>query len=472
MSTVVKLRDTGVSCDSVPKGVRMEPVLQIISEFLSEHDELTDLVRNDLTRGLKNPKAGRKGLTASQALRSLILMRIKDWDLRELRERINDGMTLRQFTEFHHQRVPKHDAFNRTFNRLTPNTMKAINDRTVQVAVELDLEDGRRLRVDTTVSETDIHYPTDNTLLWDAVRVITRLVERLIGVVDLPVTGFHNRTLSARRRMQEIQRMTTRQRNVGQTKKYKELIKTSAEVVASARAVLEQTREAHGKTLLAELELDELRREIEKFCGLGDRVIEQTRRRVVEGKQVSAEEKIYSIFEPHTDMIKRGKVRKPVEFGHKVFIAESAQGLVTQYEVLDGNPRDDNHVKSSLECHQQSFGRVPEVYSADRGFFSEPNIDECKRRGVKEACIPQCGGKRTPEREAYEKSRVFKKWQRFRAGIEGRLSVLFRGRGMKRCRAHGRERFEVFVGSAVLANNLMRIADLLANRPSRKRRAA
>ena len=119
MSTVVKLRDTGVSCDSVPKGVRMEPVLQIISEFLSEHDELTDLVRNDLTRGLKNPKAGRKGLTASQVLRSLILMRIKDWDLRELRERINDGMTLRQFTEFHHQRVPKHDAFNRTFNRLT-----------------------------------------------------------------------------------------------------------------------------------------------------------------------------------------------------------------------------------------------------------------------------------------------------------------------------------------------------------------
>jgi len=298
------------------------------------------------------------------------------------------------------------------------------------------------------------------------------LVKKLIDMVDVPVAEFHNRTRSARSRMQEIQRMTTRQRGKLQTKKYKELINTTADVVESARAALEQTREAHGKTMSADLALHQLRKEIDEFCTLGDRVIDQTRRRVLQGEQVPAEEKIYSIFEPHTDLIKRGKVRKPLEFGHKIFIAESARGLVTQYEVLDGNPCDDRHVKPSLDRHQESFSRVPDVYGGDRGFFSEPNIDTCREYGVKVPCIPQRGGKRTPEREAYEKSREFKRGQRFRAGVEGRLSVLFRGRGMKRCLAHGLERFELFVGSAVLANNLMRIADLLTKRSSRKRRAA
>jgi transposase, IS5 family len=154
-------------------------------------------------------------------------------------------------------------------------------------------------------------------------------------------------------------------------------------------------------------------------------------------------EKIYSIFEPHTDLIKRGKVRTPIEFGHKVFLAESAQGLITQYEILKGNPPDEIHVTPSLPRHRQAFGRVPELYGSDRGFFSEQNLASCKYAGVEVACIPQRGGKRTPRRQAYESTAVFKNGQRFRAGIEGRISVLFRGRGMKRCLAEGRERSEL-----------------------------
>jgi len=186
---------------------------------------------------------------------------------------------------------PKHDAFSRAFNRLTPKTMKALNDLVVQIAIALALEDGKKLRVDTSVVETDIHYPTDNTLLWDVVRVVTRLTERLIETVEVPVTGFHNRTRSARSRMLEIQRMTTRQRGEQQTKKYREIIDTTAEVVESARSVLDQTREALGKTLPADLALHELRKEIGAFCALGDRVIDQTRRRVLRGEQVLTEEK-------------------------------------------------------------------------------------------------------------------------------------------------------------------------------------
>jgi len=226
------------------------------------------------------------------------------------------------------------------------------------------------------------------------------------------------------------------------------------------------------KDIFADMAIEELRRQIEHFCGLGDRVIDQARRRVLFGEQVATDEKIYSIFEPHTDLIKRGKVRTPVEFGHKVFLAESAEGLITQYEVLKGNPPDEVHVASSLLRHRQAFGRAPELYGSDRGFFSEQNLASCKYAGVKQVCIPQWGGKRTPRREAYESSAAFKNGQRFRAGIEGRISVLFRGRGMKRCLAEGRDRFELWVGAAVLANNLMRIAALLTTRAPRRRRAA
>jgi transposase, IS5 family len=455
------------------RGVRLEPQLAVISDFLDEQADLIECIRRDLVRGLKKPGSGRSGLTPSQILRSLVLMRLKNWDYRELRERIADGLTLRQFTDFYCAPVPKHDAFQRSFVRLTPQTLKEINELVVRAAVELGLEDGAKLRVDTTVVQTDIHHPTDNTLLWDVVRVITRLVGRLAKALKLRrIKGFRNCTRSARRRMYEIQRMTTRQRQEQQTGKYHALIGIAEEVVVNAAAALETTRGMRGRDVLAAMAIEDLRKQIEHFCGLGSRVIDQARRRVLDGEQVPNDQKIYSIFEPHTDLIKRGKVRTPVEFGHKVFLAESARGLITQYEVLNGNPSDEVHVAPSLRRHRQGFGRVPELYGSDRGFFNEQNLASCKHDGVKVVCIPQRGGKKTAEREAYEKSADFKQGQRFRAGIEGRISVLLRGRGMKRCLAQGRDRFELLVGAAMLANNLMRIADLLAKQSSRRRKVA
>jgi transposase, IS5 family len=303
--------------------------------------------------------------------------------------------------------------------------------------------------------------------------VVTRLVGRLAEAIQRPIKGFCNRTRAARRRMQAVQRMTTTQRHHQQIGKYRELIAIAEEVVEGARAALVQTRKTRGQNPLADLAIEELRKEIDRYCELGDRVIDQARRRVIEGEQVPNAEKIYSIFEPHTDLIKRGKVRTPLEFGHKVFLAESAQGLITQYEILTGNPSDEDHVEPSLKRHKETFGIAPELYGSDRGFFSGRNVTSCEQSGVKVVCcIPQRGGKKSLEREAYEKSPTFKKGQRFRAGIEGRISVLFRGRGMKRCLAEGQQRFELWVGAAVLANNLMTIASLLTKRSSRRRRAA
>src|SRR5246127_3522901 len=152
------------------QGVRLEPLLQAICDFLDKQPALIERGRRDLVRDLKEPDKGRRGLTAPQVLRALVLMRLKNWDYRELRERIADGITLRQFTDFYCAPVPKHDAFQRSFVRLTPQTLTAVNDLVVQAAVELGLEDGAKLRVDTTVVQTDIHHPTHNTLLWDVVR--------------------------------------------------------------------------------------------------------------------------------------------------------------------------------------------------------------------------------------------------------------------------------------------------------------
>src|SRR5260370_800977 len=251
----------------------------------------------------------------------------------------------------------------------------------VQAAVALGLEDGAKLRVDTTVVETDIHHPTDNTLLWDVVRVVTRLVGRLAKALKMRrIKGFRDRRRSAHRRMYEIQRMTTRQRPDRQTATYRALIGIAEEVVASAKAALEKTAMMRGKDLFAAMAIDAIRDEIAHYCGLGERVIDQARRRVLDGEQV-------------------------------------------------------------------------------------PNA-------VKIVCIPQRGGSKTPQRQAYERSAAFKQGQRFRAGIEGRISVLMRGRGMKRCRAEGAERFALFVAAAVLANNLMIVAALLTKRSSRRSKAA
>src|SRR5258708_2928100 len=414
------------------QGVQLDPILRAISEFLDQHLTLIEQVRKDVERGLKNPRTGRNGIAPSQVLRSLVLMRVKNWDYRELQERIHDGFTLRSFTEFDSQPVPKQDAFNRAFNRLTPQTLRDINQLVVQAAVQLGLEDGKTLRVDTTVVESNIHYPPAAPWLGAAVPTTTRLIADLHEKLPDGVQGFTNRTRSARRRMQTIQRMTAAERSQQQEPKYRELIGITEQVVNNARQVVEKAKAAAAGAgdLIASLGIDSLRNEITGYCQLADRVIDQSRRRVLQGEKVPTEEKIYSIFEPHTDLIKRGKAQKPVEFGHKVFLAESAQGLITDYQVLDGNPADSTHVPSSLDRHKQTFGNPPDLYATDRGFFSPENLKACEQAAVAQVCIPQRGGTKTAERDALERSKTFKKGQRFLAGIEGRISVLFRGRGM------------------------------------------
>src|SRR3989441_11323920 len=196
-----------------------------------------------------------------------------------MRDRMADGYPRRHFTQFDSQRVPKHDAFNRAVNRLRPTTLEAINQATIHAAVALGLEDGKKLRVDTTVVETDIHHPTDNTLLWDSVRVLTRRVRKLAAVLPAGVGSFTNRTRSARRRMQEIQRMTARERHRRQVRTYRALIRITEQVVNEARAVVNRTVRVRGLDLSTQVAIDALRSDIARHCELGTRVISQASRR-------------------------------------------------------------------------------------------------------------------------------------------------------------------------------------------------
>ena len=450
----------------------LDPLLAAITTFLDTHAECVGLVHQDLVRGLTQAGTGRTGLSAGQTLRAFVLQRLKNWDLRELRARIADGLTLRRFTTFDGQTVPSHTAFHRAFTRLTPETVRALNEAVVRAALTLGLDDGTRLRVDTTVVETDIHHPTDSTLLWDGVRVLTRLVGQLGARLPAATQGFVNHTRRARRRMQEISRLTPAQRPRQQRRKYRDLLAVTRAVLTQARAAASAARTAPLADPRAAATVPGLCAEIERIGDLTERVIDQTQRRVLQGEAVPAAEKVLSLFEPHTDLIVRGKARTPAEFGHKIFLAESGTGLITDYQILTGNPADEDHVGPSLARHTAVFDTVPTLYAADRGFHTPANATAVTAAGVGTECLPQRGGHKTPARATYEQSRAFKQGQRFRAGIEGRISVLFRGRGMKRCRLTGRARFEVFVGLAVLANNLLRIADLLQPPARRRRRAA
>lgn len=453
------------------QGIELDPVLAEISDFLDRHPELVALVAADLNRGLKRATTGRPGLTAEQTLRSFVLWRIKNWSYRELRERIADGYTLRLFSRFGSRRVPKYQAFQRSFSRLRAETVQRLNEAVVRAAVEMKIEDGTKLRVDTTVVETDIHYPTDSTLLWDGVRTISRLVLDWLEA-ELPgVAGeFKDRRRRARRRMQEISRMHDRRgkNNRAFRRKYRDLLAVAQEVVEKAPTVVERARTRKVSDLFQAALVDRFCQQILQLVTLTERVIDQTCRRVFGGEAVSADQKLYSIFEPHTDLIVRGKKRKPVEFGHKVFLAESRRGFITDYRVLDGNPPDTEQLGPSLEQHQKLFHRGPSLYAADRGFDDPMAPTLAKKAGVSELCIPQRGGKLSADKAARQRGRRFKAGQRFRAGIEGTISVLLRGRGMRRCLLEGRLRFDLFVGASILAANLLRLGVLLERRSPRR----
>jgi IS5 family transposase len=367
--------------------------------------------------------------------------------------------------------VPDDTTLIRWTNLIGQETVRQIHERVVGLAREHKLTRGRKLRIDGTVVETDVAHPTDSGLLSDGVRVVlgrlARKAKRCIltakeRVADGARELFRDRTRSAKRlarKINEASRRRTKEAKEGSLAAYRRLV----EVASASLRQAERQREALSAVgSAAAAAAEALGNELSEVGELVERVIEQTRRRVFEGEQVPAQEKLVSIFEEHTRIIRRGKSGKPTEFGRKVWLSEVEGGIISDYRILAGNPKDESQVVPSLETHQRLFGRAPWLLAGDRGTYSEANeAAAATQRGVKRVSLPKPGYK-SPEREEKERERWFRRAQRFRAGIEGRISVCKRRGALGRCRDKGEEGFERWVGLGIVSANLLQIARKLA----------
>ena len=449
--------------EMVPKlNLEMEPELARLDVLLDD-DELFSVVKADLIKRYPNSaRLGRHSTPVEVILRMLLVKRLYNWSYAQTEHFVCDSIVLRQFCRLYLEAAPDDTTLIRWANAIGAPTLAALNDRAVELARLLKLTRGRKLRTDGTVVETNIHYPTDDTLLVDGVRTISRLVGKAKSFVKESLRRaakgepFRDRTRGAKRLAHKISKMARRRGGEAQAT-YRAAYQRLVEV---ARASMRQAGEV--RSMLEEVpSAQKISQEISHFAKLLERVISQSRRRVLEGEQVLATEKLLSIFEPHTAIIRRGKAKKPTEFGRKVWLSEVDGGIVSGFWILEGNASDEAQLEPALEDHLRLFGKVPELVAADRNVHSKENERLAKAMGVKKVCLPKAG-KKSAEREEYERQRWFKKARRFRAGIEGRISVMKRGQYLGRCQDKGEEGFGRWVGWGVLTANLDTIAQTLA----------
>jgi transposase, IS5 family len=449
----------------VPKlKLQMEPELAQLDRLLDD-DVLFEQVKADLSRRYPNSgKLGRHSTPVEVILRMLIVKRLYGWSYQQAERFISDSIVLRQFCRLYLESAPDDTTLIRWANTIGVQTLAALNDRCVELARTLKVTRGRKLRTDATVVETNIHYPTDDALIADGVRLISRLVRRAKGLIPQSVRQaaraepFRNRTRSAKRLAHKISKMARRRNQEAKATyraAYERLIEVARASIKQAERVQSMLQEAPGSRRLPE--------ELSHFAGLLEQVISQSRRRVLEGEEVPATQKLLSVFEEHTAIIRRGKARKQTEFGRKVWLSEVDGGIISGFRILEGNAGDEAQLRPALEDHRRLFGKPPELVAADRNVHSRENERLAKEMGVKKVCLPKAG-KKSAEREEHERQGWFKRARRFRAGIEGRISVMKRREYLGRCRDRGEEGFGRWVGWGVLTANLGTIARTVADR--------
>jgi IS5 family transposase len=433
--------------------LRLSPELAALDRVL-EDDELFGRIRADLAqRYPQTLTAGRHSTPVEVILRMLAVRHLYDLSYEHTELQVSDSLVLRQFCRVYFQAVPDHTTLCKWAHEIQPETLQVFNDRLVALAVRAKLTRGRKLRTDGTVVETNIHYPTDSSLLADSVRVLGRTLQRAKALIQeqsgLAKELFRNRTRSAQRTARQIGRLSRGGQARTQTA-YRKLVSIARATKRQAEQVLvalqEQAPEA-GRQLVETLTT---------FLPRTQQVIEQTVRRVFQGEQLPPSEKLVSIFEPHTDIIRRGKPRKPTEYGHKVWLGEVEGGFVSQYRVLEGNPSDEDQWEPTLQHHVEQFGHPPWQASADRGVYSPDNEALAEELKVKRIILPQPGSK-SETRQQHERQGWFRRGRRFHAGVEGRISVLERKHGFQHCRQRGEKGFACWVAWAVIANNLTKL---------------
>jgi len=424
--------------------------LEQISQILDANPGLLDLVYQDLVRA-KRHDTGREGLTAEQVLRCCILKQYRQLSYEELAFHLDDSSAFRTFSRLEMGQYPCKSILQENIKSLAEETWEAIHSQIIGYAQEEKIETGRKIRIDSTAIETDIHHPTDSTLLCDGIRVITRWLAAGKQLSPPPVYHFSDHTRAAKKRLMVI--LNTQKEKV-RLAAYRELLLYAERVVVYAESAIPALRSFEGADMSDSLAALGLARNLERAVGIFRKVIDQTVRRVIKGEKVPASEKVVSFFEEHTDIIVKG--RRDVQYGHKVFLSGGASNLILDCMIERGNPADSDRYQDLLERHREQFGRAPRQVSADGGFASRNNLAFAKGCEVKDAVFAKKRGLTVTEMA--KSAWVYKMLRNFRAGIEAGISTLKRAFGLDRCTWSGWGGFKQYVGSSIVSYNLLVLA--------------
>jgi transposase, IS5 family len=413
---------------------------------------------------------GRRGVPAEVVLRLLVLKHMRNWSYGVLEREVRANLVYRDFTRVGGAKMPDAKTMGRWGVALGPEVIKQIHERIVQIARDHRVAEGRRMRVDTTVVETNIHYPTDSSLLGDGVRVLTRTMRKITRIAGATGVKLRDRSRSVKLRVLEIARAARakgRQSATRLAQSYRRLMEATGRVVGQAKRFAKEIGDGVKQAANPRRQgvLERLRHELEHMVPRVQQVMRQTKARVFAG-DTHAEGKIVSLFEPTTEVIRKGKAGKPTEFGKMVKLQEVENQIVIAYEVYDQRPSDSDVLMAAIETHQAALGCTPRLVAADAGFYSAKNEAAAKAKGVKRVCIPNRSTK-SLERKREQKKRWFRNGQKWRTGSEGRISVVKRRHGLNRSRYKGDAGMKRWVGLGVIADNLVNISRAMAKQPGR-----
>ncbi len=417
--------------------------LKAMSEWLDENLDLLDWIAADVkTRNVE--ETGRKGLSIDSVLRCALLKQYRQLSYEDLVFCLMDSSACRTFARLTGGWTPKKPTLQSCISVISAVTWEQINLRLLQSAQQEKIENGKMLRIDSTVTESMIHEPSDSSLLWDSVRVLVRLMKEAEELPGTPVLDWRNHQRLAKKRMRAI--IYTR----GADKKarlYRDLIKATRNTMEYINQV-DLTLKCANADMSKEYAVWRVR--VKHYQPLIENVIEQTDRRIFQGEKVPAEEKIFSIFEEHTDIIVKGS--RDIQYGHKLNLSTGRSGLILDVVIEAGNPADSEQFLPMLERHIDNFGVAPRQMAADGGYASRDNLQEAKALQVKDVVFHKKRGLKVEEMA--KSPWVYRKLRNFRAGIEAGISCLKRAYGLARCTWKGLVHFHAYVWSSVVAHNL------------------
>jgi transposase, IS5 family len=446
-------------------GELWEPWMRQADQVLDDEQLIDAVYEALLKRRAKSRTRGRLGFPAEIVLRMLLLKHIRNWSFAVIEREVRANLVYREFTRIGAAKVPDAKTLGRQARALGPEVVKQIHERMVALAVENKVIEGRRMRVDTTVVETNIHYPTDSSLLGDGTRVLTRLMKKVTSIAGETGTKLCDRMRSMQRNVMRIGRAA---RIKGERGKkvlaaiYRKALATTGRVVAQATRFSAEIAGGVKRSadVLNQAALDGLRREIDTMIERTGQVMRQAKARIF-GGNTHVEGKIVSVFEPSTEVIRKGKASKPTEFGKMVKVQEAENQIVIDFEVYDQKPSDTNLLVPAIERHEKLTGRTPDLVAADNGFFSAKNEAAAHQKGVKRVSIPNRSTKSEARRQT-QKKRWFKNGQKWRTGCEGRISLLKRRHGLRRSLYKDEAGLKRWVGLGVIADNLINMGRVMA----------